>query len=49
MRKFIPPPSALPSLISPPETVVFAFIFAQQKWAIEMKYIEKGVVIEDVD
>jgi hypothetical protein len=49
MRKLIPPPSAVPSLFPPPETSVLILIFAQKKWSIEIKYVEKGIVIEDVD
>jgi hypothetical protein len=51
MGKFIPPASTVPSPCPPEEThsFVFAFVFfAQKKWPIEIKYVEKGVIIEHV-
>ena len=49
MSKIIPPASADPSLYPPDETKVIIIIFSQEEWLIEIKYIEKGVSIEDVD
>jgi hypothetical protein len=33
----------------PYETGAVILVFAQKKWSIEMKYVEKGIIIEDVD
>ena len=49
MRKLIPPSSAVPSPAPPYETTSIALVFAQKKWSIEMEYVEKRVIIEDVD
>jgi hypothetical protein len=50
VRKIIPPPSADPSPGSSPETdTVIHLVFAQKEWPIEIKYVEKGIVIEYVD
>jgi hypothetical protein len=47
----MPPPSAVPS--SQPSDVtavaVVVLVFAKKKWPVEMEYIEKGVIIEDLN
>jgi hypothetical protein len=49
MSEFIPPTSANPSPSPPVETLVFILVLAEKKWPIEIEYVEKGVIIEDVD
>jgi hypothetical protein len=49
LGKFIPPVSTGPYPIPPVDTGGVALIFTQEKRLIEIKYVEKGIVIEDVD
>jgi hypothetical protein len=49
MRKPIPPASADPAPSPPIKTVNDMLIFAQIKRPIETKYMDKGIIIEDVD
>jgi len=46
MRKPIPPPSAHPSL-PPKETDGVIFIFTEKEWPIEIKHVEKGIVVKE--
>jgi hypothetical protein len=39
----------LPSELSPQETVVVIVEFTWKRWAIEIKHIEKHIIIKDVD
>jgi hypothetical protein len=48
MREIVPPESEVPF---PPsdELVAVVIVFAQKKWSIEIKHVEKGIIIEHVD
>ena len=49
MCERMPPAFLVPYQISARETVVVILIFAQKNWSTVEKYVEKGIVIEDVD
>jgi hypothetical protein len=50
MCESVPPASLVPHFISPVETlIIIVLIFAQKKWAIEGKYVEQRIIIEDMD
>jgi hypothetical protein len=38
-----------PSFLPPKETGIVTLVFAEEKWPIETKYMDKGIIIEDVD
>ena len=49
MSEFIPPVSTGPSSLSSYHTGAVIPVFTKKKWPIKMKYVEKGVIIENVD
>jgi hypothetical protein len=49
VSKFKPPTSADPSPLTPKKTVVLAVVFAENKWPIKTEYVDKAVIVEDVD
>jgi hypothetical protein len=49
LRKLIPPPFEDPSPLASYEIGIVFLVFAQKEWPIEIKYVDKRIVIEDVD
>jgi hypothetical protein len=45
MRKLIPPPSTDPVPFSPYKMGNVILVFTQKKRPIEIKYVEKGIII----
>jgi hypothetical protein len=49
MCEFVPPVFADPLRTPSNETGVLVLVFAKNRWPIDIKYIEKGIIVKDMD
>jgi hypothetical protein len=47
--KSVPPEFAVPSPLPSCETIFIIIVFAEKKWPVEIKYVEKRIIVEDMD
>jgi hypothetical protein len=49
MCESVPPAFALPFLFPPRETDFVILVLAKKKWPVEIKDVEKRIIVEDID